>query len=123
MSFPYQIKSQTQYHQEYARSVEDPETFWSQIADHFVWKKKWDRVLDWNFTEPRVSWFNGAQLNITENCLDRHLADKADQPAIIWEPNDPNEFNRVLTYRDLHRQVCLFAQVLLNNGIKKGDRV
>jgi acetyl-CoA synthetase len=123
MSFPYQIKSQTQYHQEYARSVEDPETFWSQIADHFVWKKKWDRVLDWNFIEPRVSWFNGAQLNITENCLDRHITDKADQPAIIWEPNDPNESNRVLTYRDLHRQVCLFAQVLLNNGIKKGDRV
>ena len=72
MSFPYQIKSQTQYHQEYARSVEDPETFWSQIAEHFVWKKKWNHVLDWNFTEPRVSWFSGAQLNITENCLDRH---------------------------------------------------
>jgi len=123
MSFPYQIKSQAQYYQEYARSVEDPETFWSQIADHFVWKKKWDRVLDWNFTEPRVSWFNGAQLNITENCIDRHIEDKGDQPAIIWEPNDPNESNRVLTYRDLHRQVCLFAQVLLNNGIKKGDRV
>ena len=123
MSFSYQIKTQEQYHKEYARSVEDPETFWSQIAEHFVWKKKWNHVLDWNFTEPRVSWFSGAQLNITENCLDRHLADKADQPAIIWEPNDPNEFNRVLTYRDLHRQVCLFAQVLLNNGIKKGDRV
>ena len=123
MSFPYQIKTQAQYHQEYKRSVEDPEGFWSDIADHFVWQKKWDRLLDWNFTEPRISWFSGAQLNITENCLDRHLKDKADQAAIIWEPNDPSEPNRILTYHDLHRQVCLFAQVLLNNGIKKGDRV
>jgi len=123
MSYPYQIKTQAQYHQAYARSVQEPEAFWSDIADHFVWKKKWDRVLDWNFTEPRVAWFSGAQLNITENCLDRHLPDKSDQPAIIWEPNDPSEPNRILTYGDLHRQVCLFAQVLLNNGIKKGDRV
>jgi acetyl-CoA synthetase len=123
MSFPYQIKTQAQYHQEYKRSVEDPERFWSDIADHFVWQKKWARVLDWNFIEPRISWFSGAQLNITENCLDRHLKDKADQAAIIWEPNDPSEPNRILTYHDLHRQVCLFAQVLLNNGIKKGDRV
>ena len=123
MSFPYQIKTQAQYHQEYKRSVEDPEGFWSDIADHFVWQKKWDRLLDWNFTEPRISWFSGAQLNITENCLDRHLKDKADQAAIIWEPNDPSEPNRILTYHNLHRQVCLFAQVLLNNGIKKGDRV
>ncbi|MBM3922984.1 MAG: acetate--CoA ligase [Sphingomonadales bacterium] len=123
MSFPYQIKTQAQYHQEYKRSVEDPEGFWSEIADHFVWQKKWDRLLDWNFTEPRINWFSGAQLNITENCLDRHLKDKADQAAIIWEPNDPSEPNRILTYRDLHRQVCLFAQVLRNNGIKKGDRV
>lgn len=123
MSFPYQIKTQAQYHQEYKRSVEDPEGFWSEIADHFVWQKKWDRLLDWNFTEPRINWFSGAQLNITENCLDRHLKDKADQAAIIWEPNDPSEPNRILTYRDLHRQICLFAQVLRNNGIKKGDRV
>jgi acetyl-CoA synthetase len=123
MSYPYQIKTQAQYHQEYARSVQDPEGFWSEVADHFIWKKKWDRVLDWNFTEPRIAWFSGAQLNITENCLDRHLTDKSDQPAIIWEPNNPSEPNRILTYGDLHRQVCLFAQVLLNNGIKKGDRV
>ena len=123
MSYPYQIKTQAQYHQEYARSMQDPEGFWSEIADHFIWKKKWDRVLDWNFTEPRITWFSGAQLNITENCLDRHLTDKSDQPAIIWEPNNPSEPNRILTYVDLHRQVCLFAQVLLNNGIKKGDRV
>jgi acetyl-CoA synthetase len=123
MSYPYQIKTQAQYHQEYARSVQDPEGFWSEIADHFIWKKKWDRVLDWNFTEPRIAWFSGAQLNITENCLDRHLTGKSDQPAIIWEPNNPSEPNRILTYGDLHRQVCLFAQVLLNNGIKKGDRV
>ena len=93
------------------------------MAEHFVWKKKWEKVLEWNFKEPRVRWFEGAKLNITENCLDRHLADKADQPAIIWEPNDPTLPNRVLTYRQLHQEVCRFVQVLKNNGVKKGDRV
>ena len=123
MSYPYQIKTKEQYHQDYARSVQEPEAFWGQIADQFVWKKKWDRVLDWNFTEPRVAWFSGAQLNITENCIDRHLADKADQPAIIWEPNDPQQPSRTLTYRQLAEQVSLLAQVLLNRGVCKGDRV
>ncbi len=123
MSYPYQINTPAQYHQNYARSVQDPEGFWSEIADHFVWKKKWDRVLDWNFTEPRVNWFSGAQLNITENCLDRHLPDKSDQPAIIWEPNDPQQPSRTLTYRQLAQEVSLVAQVLLNRGVRKGDRV
>ena len=123
MSYSYQIKTQAQYHQEYARSMQDPEGFWSEIAGHFIWKKKWDRVLDWNFTEPRIAWFSGAQLNITENCIDRHLADKADQPAIIWEPNDPQQPSRALTYRQLAEQVSLLAQVLLNRGVRKGDRV
>ena len=123
MSYPYQIKTKEQYHQDYTRSVQEPEAFWGQIADQFVWKKKWDRVLDWNFTEPRVAWFSGAQLNITENCIDRHLADKADQPAIIWEPNDPQQPSRTLTYRQLAEQVSLLAQVLLNRGVCKGDRV
>jgi acetyl-CoA synthetase len=123
MSYPYQIKTKEQYHQDYARSVQEPEAFWGQIADQFVWKKKWDRVLDWNFTEPRVAWFSGAQLNITENCIDRHLADKADQPAIIWEPNDPQQPSRTLTYCQLAEQVSLLAQVLLNRGVRKGDRV
>jgi len=123
MHHPYQIRSIEQYQSDYQRSLDDPEGFWSFIAEHFVWKKKWDRVLDWNFTEPRVRWFDGAQLNITENCLDRHLTSRADQPAIIWEPNDPKESNRTITYQQLHQQVCQFAQVLRNNGVKKGDRV
>lgn len=123
MSYPYQIRSLEQYRADYQRSLDDPETFWSGIAEHFTWKKKWDKVLQWNFTEPRVRWFEGAQLNITENCIDRHLADKGDQPAIIWEPNDPTERTRVVTYNILHKRVCQFAQVLRNNGVKKGDRV
>jgi len=123
MSYPYQIRSLEQYRTDHQRSIQDPEGFWSEIAEHFVWKKKWDKVLEWNFTEPRVRWFEGAQLNITENCIDRHLADKADQPAIIWEPNDPSERTRTITYAILHKRVCQFAQVLRNNGVKKGDRV
>jgi acetyl-CoA synthetase len=123
MSYPYQIKTKEQYHQDYTRSVQEPEAFWGQIADQFVWKKKWDRVLDWNFTEPRVAWFSGAQLNITENCIDRHLATKANVPAIVWEPNDPQQPSRTLTYRQLAEQVSLLAQVLLNRGVRKGDRV
>lgn len=123
MSYPYQIKSLEQYHQQYARSVSDPEGFWNDIAQHFSWRKKWDHVLNWNFTEPLVEWFAGGKLNITENCIDRHLADKADQPAIIWEPNDPEEHHRVLTYRKLYEKVCQFSHVLVNNGVKKGDRV
>ncbi len=123
MSFPYQIQSFDHYLTEYKKSIDHPEKFWGEVAEHFVWKKKWDKVLEWNFKEPRVRWFEGAKLNITENCLDRHLADKADQPAIIWEPNDPTLPNRILNYRDLHGEVCRFVEVLKNNGVKKGDRV
>jgi acetyl-CoA synthetase len=103
--------------------VENPEQFWATVAENFSWKKKWDKVLSWNFEEPKVEWFAGAKLNITENCIDRHLATLGDKPAIIWEPNDPNERVRVVTYNRLHKRVCQFAQVLLNNGVKKGDRV
>lgn len=123
MSYPYQIKSLEQYHADYQRSVEDPAAFWSDIAEHFTWKKKWATVLNWNFTEPRVEWFKGAKLNITENCLDRHLEKSGDMPALIWEPNDPDEHHRVLTYRRLYEKVCQFSHVLKNNGVKKGDRV
>ena len=122
MSYPYQIRSLEQYRAEYKRSVEDPEGFWAGIAENFQWRRKWNKVLEWNFSEPRVRWFEGAQLNITENCLDRHLAERGDQPAIIWEPNDPEEHYRVLTYKELHFKVCQFANVLKNNGLKKGDR-
>ncbi|MBK8522030.1 MAG: acetate--CoA ligase [Ferruginibacter sp.] len=123
MSYPYQITSLAQYHVDYRKSIEDPEGFWAAVADNFLWRKKWNRVLDWNFSEPKVEWFAGAKLNITENCIDRHLATMADKPAIIWEPNNPEERVRTVTYARLHKRVCQFAQVLKNNGVKKGDRV
>lgn len=123
MSYPYQIKSLEQYQQEYKKSVDDPEAFWGNIAENFQWRKKWDKVLDWNFTDPKVEWFAGGKLNITENCIDRHLKTMADKPAIIWEPNNPEERVRVVTYARLHKRVCQVAQMLVNNGVKKGDRV
>jgi acetyl-CoA synthetase len=118
-----QVKSIEEYNQAYHKSVEQPEQFWAEIADNFLWKKKWDKVLEWNFTEPNIKWFQGAKLNITENCLDRHLEKNGDTPAIIWEPNDPSEDHRILTYKQLHNKVCQFANVLKNNGAKKGDRI
>ena len=123
MSYSYQINSLEQYQSEYKKSVEDPEKFWGDIAANFYWRKKWESVLNWNFTEPKIEWFKGGKLNITENCIDRHLATMADQPAIIWEPNNPEERVRTVTYARLHKRVCQFAQVLKNNGVKKGDRV
>lgn len=123
MNFPYQIKSFDQYKSDYQKSIDAPEAFWATIAENFYWRKKWDTTLEWNFSEPSVKWFAGGKLNITENCLDRHLENHGDQPAIIWEPNDPNEQNRILTYNELFDQVNLFAHVLKNNGVQKGDRV
>ena len=123
MEYPHQIKSYAEYKDTYKKSIEDPASFWGQIAETFTWKKKWDTVLNWNFSEPKVEWFKGGTLNITENCIDRHLATLGDKPAIIWEPNNPDERTRVVTYSRLHKRVCQFAQVLKNNGVKKGDRV
>ncbi len=123
MAYPHQITSLEQYHSDYNRSVEEPEAFWADIAENFYWRKKWDSVLEWNFKEPKIEWFKGGKLNITENCIDRHLEKLGDKPAIIWEPNDPNDRTRVVTYNRLHKRVCQFAQVLINNGVKKGDRV
>src|SRR6266480_2726892 len=123
MACSYQIKNFDEYKKAYQKSVEDPEAFWAEVAKHFSWRKKWDKVLDWNFSEPRIKWFSGGRLNITENCLDRQLEKMSDKPAIIWEPNDPEEHHRVLTYRDLYEKVCQFANVLKNNGVKKGERV
>jgi acetyl-CoA synthetase len=123
MSYPYQITSPEAYTLAYEKSTQDPEAFWAEIASSFLWKKPWDKVLDWNFTEPKVEWFKGAKLNITENCLDRHLGKLENQPALIWESNDPEEQHRVLTYRDLYNMVIQFAHVLKNNGVQKGDRV
>ncbi len=123
MSYPYQIKSLEQYHEAYKKSIETPEIFWNEIAETFTWQKKWDTTLEWNFSAPQIQWFKGGKLNITENCLDRHLEKNGDTPAMIWEPNDPEEHHRIITYKQLHLKVCQFAQVLLNNGVKKGDRV
>ena len=123
MSYPFQITSFEQYQKDYKQSLENPVEFWSKVAENFIWKKKWDNVLEWNFTEPKVEWFKGAKLNITENCIDRHLEKYGDTPAIIWEPNDPDEHHRILTYKKLYEKVCQFAHVLKNNGVKKGDRV
>jgi len=117
------IKSFEEYQKEYKLSVEKPEAFWEDKADQFVWKKKWDKVLEWNFSEPKIEWFKGGKLNITENCLDRHLATKGNQVAYYWEPNNPTDKAVSLTYNQLFKQVCKFANVLKNNDAKKGDRI
>ena len=114
MPYPYQIKSLEEYKEAYKKSIENPENFWEQIAENFNWRKKWDKVLEWNFTEPNVKWFINGKLNVTENCIDRHLKELGDKPAIIWEPNNPEERTRIVTYSRLHKRVCQFAQVLIN---------
>ncbi len=118
-----QIKSFEEYQEKYAKSVADPEGFWEDIANEFVWQKKWDTVLEWNFDEPKVEWFKGAKLNITENALDRHLEKRGNKLALIWEPNDPKQRFVRYTYRELYEQVCQFANALKAKGIQKGDRV
>ncbi len=123
MAYPYQIQSLEEYKEQYQQSVEQPEEFWSRVAENFQWRKKWDKVLEWNFTEPSVKWFLNGKLNITENCIDRHLEEIGEKPAIIWEPNNPDDRVRVVTYNRLHKRVCQVAQMLKNNGVKKGDRV
>ncbi len=117
------IKSIEQYKSQYEKSIENPESFWAEKAENFNWIKKWDRVLEWEFNTPKIEWFIGGQLNITENCLDRHLESKGNQTAILWEPNDPTEQAIEITYNELHNRVCSFANVLKRNGAKKGDRI
>ncbi|MBS1559390.1 MAG: acetate--CoA ligase [Bacteroidetes bacterium] len=116
-------RSFSEYTDAYRESVANPEKFWAEIADDFLWKKKWNKVVEWDFHKPEVKWFTGGQLNVTENCLDRHLPTKANQTAILWEPNDPQEPSRKISYRELHEQVCRVANMLKRHGIKKGDRV
>lgn len=118
-----QIKTLDEYQSVYQRSVEDPEGFWAEQAESFSWRKKWDKVLDWDFNTPSIKWFQGGKLNITENCLDRHLESRGDQIAILWEPNDPDTPVRTFTYKELHAEVCKTANALKANGIRKGDRV
>ena len=120
----YHIKHLEEYFQVYRKSIREPENFWEEIAEeHFVWHKKWDTVLSWDFSKPTVKWFEGAQLNITENCIDRHLATRGDKTAILFEPNDPSEPAEHISYKQLHERVNQFANVLKSQGIKKGDRV
>ena len=118
-----QIKSFDEYQEVYEKSVQDPEGFWEEQAETFQWKKKWDKVLEWEFQTPEVKWFLGGKLNITENCLDRHLETRGDQVAILYEPNDPNDETKTYTYRELHAAVCQTANALKALGIQKGDRV
>jgi acetyl-CoA synthetase len=118
-----QIRNIEEYHAAFQYAVENPEGFWAEQAATFQWRKPWDKVLEWNFEAPDVQWFVGAKLNITENCLDRHLDTRGDQIAILWEPNDPAAPNRSFTYRQLHAEVCKAANALKANGIQKGDRV
>jgi len=112
-----------QYQQMYRQSLEDPDTFWATQADKFVsWFKKWDKVSDWNFDNVSIKWFLNAQLNVSYNCLDRHLSQRGDQVAYIWQGDEPDDVKKI-TYRQLHEQVCRFANVLKGRGVKKGDRV
>jgi acetyl-CoA synthetase len=120
----YHIKTLEEYHQAYQQSVKDPEVFWEEIAkENFVWRKRWSNVLSYDFTKPKVTWFEGAKLNITENCIDRHLQIRGDKTAILFEPNNPDEEAEHITYQQLSDRVNQFANVLKEQGIKKGDRV
>ena len=117
------ISTFEEYKIEYQKSITDPKKFWESKAQNFSWRKKWDSVLDWDFTKPEIKWFEGGKLNITENCLDRHLEKRGNQTAIKWIANDPKEETINLSYRELHKQVCKFANVLKKNGALKGDRI
>ena len=115
--------NESQYREMYQRSIDDPDGFWGEQADAFLsWYKPWDKVLDWDFNEPRIEWFAGAELNASYNCIDRHLESRGDQTAIVWEGDDPAQ-DKCITYHELHQEVCRFANVLKKRGVKKGDRV
>ena len=120
----YHIKHLEEYFQVYKKSIERPEAFWEEIAEeHFLWRKRWNNVMSSDFNKPEFKWFEGAQLNITENCLDKHLHTRGDKTAILFEPNNPDQPAEHITYKQLHERVCQFANVLKSKNIKKGDRV
>ncbi len=120
----YHIKSLAQFNQATQDAITDPEKFWNDIAlENYVWRKTWNNVVTFDLNTPTVSWFDGAQVNISENCLDRHLEERGDKTALLFEPNDPKEATQHITYKELHERVCKFANVLLAKGITKGDRV
>ncbi len=117
------IRSITDYQKDYNASIATPEYFWAEVAGDFSWRKKWDRVLQWDFHKPEMKWFLGGKLNITENCIDRHLPLRAEQTAIVWEPNDPSEPARKISYQELLKEVSRVGNMLRKQGVKKGDRV
>lgn len=120
----YHIKHLEEYWQVYRKSIRNPEVFWEEIAEeHFLWRKRWDKVLSWDFKKPEIKWFEGAKLNITENCIDRHVATRGDKTALLFEPNNPDEGAEHITYRQLLERVSRFANVLKEKGVEKGDRV
>ena len=116
-------KKLDEYHKLYKQSVENPESFWTDVAESFNWNKKWSKVVDFDFSKPTFNWFSDAKLNITHNCLDRHVQTHPNKSAIIFEPNDSKESTQYITYKQLHNKVCKFSNVLKRNNIKKGDRV
>ena len=117
------ISSLFDYYKKYEQSLKDPEEFWAEIADTFIWKKKWDKVLEWDFNNVDIKWFKNAELNITENIFERNLKARGDKTAIIWEPNDPTESSIYLTYNELYEETCKLSNAIKDKGIKKGDRV
>ena len=119
----YIAKNINEYNDLYNKSISNPENFWSEIASTFSWRNKWTKTLEYDFNKPEFKWFLNGKLNITENCLDRHLQSNPNKTAILFEPNDPNEAAQKISYKELHRRVCIFANVLKNKSIKKGDRV
>jgi acetyl-CoA synthetase len=116
-------KNIKEYNELYNYSITNPESFWSEVADSFIWKKKWSKVLKYDFNKPNFEWFSNGKLNITENCLDRHVKNNPEKIAIIFEPNEPDDQTVYISYKELHSKVCSFANVLKNNNVKKGDRV
>jgi len=122
-SMDLRIKSFEEYQKKYNQSIENPEKFWNDIAECFSWNKKWDSVLEWNFDEPRIEWFKGGKLNITENILDQNLIHNASKIAFLWEPNNPNEATKSITYKELHDEVCQLSNAMRKLGVNKGDRV
>lgn len=120
----YHIKNFEEYFHVYRKSIRNPESFWEEVAEeHFLWRKRWDNVLKWDFKKPEVKWYEGGKLNITENCIDRHLRIRGDKTAILFEPNDPMESAEHISYKQLYKRVNKFANVLKSQGVKKGDRV
>ena len=122
-AYPFQIKSYENYQKQYKQSIQNPNEFWADVAQNFNLIKPWDTVLQQDFETARTTWFQGAQLNITINAIDRHLSTQANAPAIIWEPNNPTDQFKTLSYKQLYDQVCTMGHVLKRKGIAKGDRV